>query len=151
MKGPLKLMLSLGYSQGKSTIKWNPTAYKKYEYGHLRLWYIKLTLCKRFLNWNKILCLKKVVTGKPTFFVIDVFCAYRSILTMAFDMAVLYGNDAFSILVLSTKKWYYSYLKKIFIFQKICFIVKVLKSFQISTDCHIKTCQHANLPNGVLF
>ena len=29
----------------------------------------------------------------------------------------------------------------VFIFQKICFKVKVLKTFKISTDCHIKTCR----------
>ena len=149
MEGSLRLMLSSGYSQGKSTVKWNPAAYKKYEYGHLGLWYVKLTLCKRFLNWNKILSLKKVVTGEPSFFVIDEFCTHRSILTLAFDMAVLYGNDSVSILVLSNKKRHSSYLKKIFTFQKICF--KVLKLFKISTDCHMKTCQHANLSNGGLF
>ena len=31
-------------------------------------------------------------------------------------MAVLYGNDAFSISVLSTKKWYSSFFKKDFRF-----------------------------------
>ena len=57
-------------------------------------------------------------------------------------MAVLYGNDAFSILVLSTKKRYSSFLKKVFVFQKIYFKVKVLKTFKIFTDCHKK---HADL------
>ena len=56
-------------------------------------------------------------------------------------MEVLYGNDAFSILMLSTEKQYSSFLKKVFVFQKIYFKVKVLKTFKISTDCHIKTCQ----------
>ena len=56
-------------------------------------------------------------------------------------MAVLYGNDAFSILVLSTKKLCSSFFKKVFVFQKICFKVKVLKMLKISTDCQIKTCQ----------
>ena len=37
-----------GYSQGKSTLKLNSSAYEKYEYGHLGCWYIKLTLFKRF-------------------------------------------------------------------------------------------------------
>ena len=32
--------------------KINSSAYKKYEYWYLDRWYIKLTLCKRFLNWN---------------------------------------------------------------------------------------------------
>ena len=56
-------------------------------------------------------------------------------------MAALYGIDAFSILVLSTEKRYSSYLKKVFVFQKICFKVKVLKSFKTFTDCRIKTCR----------
>ena len=55
-------------------------------------------------------------------------------------MAVLYGNDVLPILVLLTKKWYSSFLKKVSIFRKICFKVKVLKSFKISSACHIKTC-----------
>ena len=56
-------------------------------------------------------------------------------------MAVLNGNDAFSILVLSTKKRYSSFLKKAFDFQKVCFKVKVLKTFKFSTDFRIKTCR----------
>ena len=60
---------------------------------------------------------------------------------MASDMVVLYGNDAFSLLVLSTKKRYSSFLKKVFVFQKICFKVKVLKTFETFTDYHIKTCR----------
>ena len=54
-------------------------------------------------------------------------------------MAVLYENDVFSILVLSTKKLFSSFLKKVFVFQKIYFNVKVLKTFKISADCHMKT------------
>ena len=46
-------------------------------------------------------------------------------------MKVLYGNDAFSILVLSTKKEYSSFLKNVFVFQKIYFKVKLLKTFKI--------------------
>ena len=53
-------------------------------------------------------------------------------------MAVLYGNDAFPILVLSAKKWYSIFLKKPFVFKKICCKVEVLKTFDISTDHHIK-------------
>ena len=43
-----------------------------------------------------------------------------------------------SILVLSTKKGYSSFLKSVYVFQKIYFKVKVLKSFKIPSDCHIK-------------
>ena len=56
-------------------------------------------------------------------------------------MAVLYGNDAFSILVFSIKKWYSNILKKIFVFQKNRFKVKVSKTFKISADCHMKICR----------
>ena len=62
-------------------------------------------------------------------------------LTLASDMVVLYRSDAFSILVLSTKIRYSSVLKKSFVFQNIFFKVKVLKTFKISTDSHIKTCR----------
>ena len=47
----------------------------------------------------------------------------------------------FSILVVSTKKRYSSFLKKVFVFQKICFKVKVLETFENVPDCHIKTCR----------
>ena len=101
---------------------------------------------KRFLNWNKVFLFffKKVNTGKGQNSVLcNRFILYSlfSVLTLAFDMAVLYGNDAFSILVLSTKKRYFSSLKKVFVFQKIFFKIRVLKSFKMSTDCHVKTCR----------
>ena len=54
-------------------------------------------------------------------------------------MAVFYENDAFSVLLLSTEKRYPGFLKKVFVFQKIYFKVKVLKSFKIFTDYHGKT------------
>ena len=57
-------------------------------------------------------------------------------------MAVLYGYDAFSILVFSAKKRYSGFLKKVFVFQKICFKVKVLKTLKVSTDCHINKCRY---------
>ena len=44
-----------------------------------------------------------------------------------------------SILALSTKKRYSSFLKSLH-FQKIYFKAKVLKLFKISSDCHIKAC-----------
>ena len=55
------------------------------------------------------------------------------------DRTVLYGNVAFLILALSTKKSYSSFLEKVFILQNICFKVKILKMFQISSDSYIKT------------
>ena len=62
----------------------------------------------------------KGVTGKNPFFLIGSFCTHHSI------MVVLYGNDALSILMLSTKKRDSSFLKKVLVFQKICFKTKVL-------------------------
>ena len=53
----------------------------------------------------------KVVTCKTAIFVVTILF----VLTSASDMAVLYENDAFSILVLSTKKRYSSFFKKVFV------------------------------------
>ena len=61
------------------------------------------------------------------FFVIDPFCAFiLFILILAFDKAILYGNVALSIIVLSTIKRYSSFLKMVLVFLKTCFNVKVL-------------------------
>ena len=82
----------------------------------------------------------KVITGKTPFFVTGLFCTSHSIfLTLASDRGALYGNVAFSILVLSTKDRHSSFLKKVCIFQKIYLKVKVWKTFKISNNCHIKT------------
>ena len=79
----------------------------------------------------------KVVNGKTPFFVIDPFCTLHP--TLASDRAVLSGNVVFSFLVLTINKRYSSFLRKVCVIQKICFKAKVLKTFQISSDCHIKT------------
>ena len=50
-------------------------------------------------------------------------------------MTVLYGNDALSTLVLSTKKQYSSFLKKVFIFQNIS--LKVVRSSQAAIPVSI--------------
>ena len=55
-------------------------------------------------------------------------------------MAVLYGIDAFSILVPSTKKRYSSILKKAVVFQKICFKSESIENVQ-NVHCHIKACR----------
>ena len=59
---------------------------------------------------------------------------------MSSDRAILYEYVAFLIFILSTKKRYSSFLKKVFVSQEICFKVKALNTFKISSDCHIKTC-----------
>ena len=53
-------------------------------------------------------------------------------------LLIWYRNHAFSVFVLSTQKMYPSFMKKVFVFQKISFKVKLLKLLKISTDCHIK-------------
>ena len=63
------------------------------------------------------------------------------VLTLVFDTAVLYGNVAFSIVILLSKKRYSNFLEKGFVFKKICFKVKVMQTFKISSDYHIKACQ----------
>ena len=79
----------------------------------------------------------EVVTGKNLFFVIGPFWTHHSIgLNISFWYGSFAWNGAFSAIVLSTKKRYASFLKKMFIFDKICFKVRVLK-----TVCRIKTCQ----------
>ena len=73
---------------------------------------------------------KKYLLAK--LFVIGPFCIPYSFffLTLASDRTVLYENDRFSILVLSTEKWKFNFLKKIFLFQKICFKIKGIENVQ---------------------
>ena len=114
--------------------KRTPALIKKYEYGNLGCWDIKSTLSNRFLNWNKIFKKMKLLLAKlRSLWYVHFILTILFVLTLASDVAVLYRNDAFSILVLSTKKHYPS-------FSKIYFEVKALKTFKISTDCRIKTC-----------
>ena len=52
--------------------------------------------------------------------------------------SIFYGNVALSFVVLWAKKQYSSFLRKVLAFRKTCFKVKVLKTFKIPSDCHIK-------------
>ena len=77
------------------------------------------------------------------FFVIRSFCTpYFVCLNLGFDRAVLYGSIVFSVLVNSTKKGYFSFLKKVFVFPKICLKIDIFKPFKIPSDSHIKTRQY---------
>ena len=84
----------------------------------------------------------KGVHGKTLFFWQGQFCTPHSIclLTLVFDKTFLYENVTFSILILSSKKRYSSFLKKHLVFQKTCFKVKVMKLLKISGDYHVTTC-----------
>ena len=95
---------------------------------------------KGVLKLKQIFQKNKVVTGKTPLFVIGPF-SILFVLTLASDRTVLNGNGVFSVLLVSTKKGYSSFLKKAFVLQKICFKVKVLNTFETFTDCHIKTCR----------
>ena len=56
-------------------------------------------------------------------------------------MAILYGNDAFSILVLPTKKQYSSFLKKGF-----CFPENLFQSWSIDNVQNVHWLSHKNMP-----
>ena len=71
--------------------------------------------------------------------------------TLAFGRVVLYGNVSLSFVELWTKKWSSSFLRKVLVFQKSCFKVKVLKRFKILNDSHVKTYNVAHLVNIKLF
>ena len=58
-----------------------------------------------------------------------------------FIITILFVLTLVSDRVVSTKKRYSSFLRKVFVSQKICFKAKVLKKFETFTDCHIKTCR----------
>ena len=51
------------------------------------------------------------------------------------------GNDVLSILVVSTKKRCSSFLKKVFVFQKTCFKVEVLKGSHLMSHKNMSISQ----------
>ena len=66
-------------------------------------WYMKSTLYKRLLNWNKIFkIIKQLLAKLCSLWWVHFVLTILFILKLASDMAVLYGNDEFSILVLSS-------------------------------------------------
>ena len=66
------------------------------------------------------------------------FTPQSTYLNIAFGKEVLHGNVAFSVAVFSSEKWYSSFLKKVLVFQKTCFKIKVLKTLKISSNFYIK-------------
>ena len=80
------------------------------------------------------------------------FCNFKSILISNLllenlgTLRILTGKkhpkiDVFSILVVSAKKRYSSFLEKVFVFLNVWIKVNVLKTSKTSTDCEIKTCR----------
>ena len=82
----------------------------------------------------------KVVAAKTPFFVIGQFYTPPSIcLNIEFwQSSFVWECCAF---ILSIFKRYSSYLKRLCVFQKICFKIKEMKTFKTSSDCHVKTWQ----------
>ena len=69
--------------------------------------YINQLFIKEVLKLKQNLKQNKVVIGRTPFFLIGPFViTILFVLTLASDMAVLHGGDAFPVLVLSTKKGY---------------------------------------------
>ena len=84
----------------------------------------------------------KLVTGKTPFFAIGPFFTHHSIcLNTDFWYCILYGNNAFSIFMLSTKKHYSSFLKK-----KICFPENLFQSWSIENVQNVHWLSHKNMP-----
>ena len=99
---------------GKKTPKWNSSASEQYEYEHLGCWYIKSTLYKRFLNWNKIFKkIKRLLAKLHSLWYVHFVLPIPFVLILASDGAVLYHNITFSILALLTIKCF-RYLENLF-------------------------------------
>ena len=94
-------------------------------------WSSRIMVFKLKQNFRK----NKVVTGKTL----------KNVLKLTSDKADLYGSVAFSILVRSTEKQSSSFSKRVFVFQKTCFKVTVLKTFKISSKR--KRCLNAGRSN----
>ena len=61
---------------------------------------------------------------------------FQSVLPLAFDRTVLYENVTLSFAVRWTKKWYSGFLRKVLVFQKTNFKIKVLKTFKTAWFSH---------------
>ena len=87
-----------------------------------------------------------MVTGKTPFFVIDLFCTPHSI---CFSIGLWQGSFIWKYygFNLSTfnLKLYSSFLKRVFVFQKVCFKLRVVTMLKISSDYHINAWSKANL------
>ena len=125
----------LGILTRKKMPKWNSSANEQYEYEYLGRWYIKSTLYKRFLSWNKIFKKMKLVTGKTSFLAIGPFCAPHSTwLNIGFRR----GSFVSQYYIFNLSTFNYKTLIRAFwkIFRK--FVLNILETFKIFCDCHIK-------------
>ena len=97
------------------------------------------------LYWSSM---KDLPADKPSFMKAWIITV-AGIFTVSFTWKPLFGlpyltdqflcvNVALSILILAIKKRYSSFLKRVCVFQKICFKIKILKTHKTSSDCYIK-------------
>ena len=115
----------------------------KYEYELFGDWCIKSTLYTRFLNWNKIFERKK-----NSYLQNSVLCA-TSVLYSPFSLSSHWPlREQYCMEMLCFQSDYFQlkngtpvFCKGFCVFQKICFKVKVPKTFKISSHYHIKTCR----------
>ena len=78
---------------------------------------------------------------EKSIFVIGLFRTPHST-CLNINRVVLCGNVPVSFVALWTKKQFSSFFfKKVLVFKKTCFEVKILKTFKILSACHIKTCR----------
>ena len=111
-------------------------------------WHIISTIYKRPVNWNWIIQMK-LSSSKTPLFMIGPFCPPYSIcLNTGFWRWIFYGNVAFSIIVLSTKKKILLFCKKGFRFLENLFQSQNIENRQISSDL---TWKYADIFNGGLF
>ena len=99
-------------------------------------------ICKKFHpgKAGSFFCTAEILLCRDKIFLVIASACLSGWKTLACDSQVLYGNVALSFVVLWTKKQYSSFLRKVLVFQKTCFKVKVLKTFN-NPQCHIKTYQ----------
>ena len=117
-------MISLNFGSNKSYSEHAQTN-KKYLH-EIKIFKVKFSICNFFWNISIGLNIK-----------ISILFA----LTLAFERAVLYENVASLFVVHWIIKHCSSFLRKVLVFQKIYFKIRVLKTFKISNDYHIKTCR----------
>ena len=96
---------------------------------------IKLFKELKFSSFNKLFSKRNYIHFS---FQTPLINRTQFVLILASDRTVLYRSVAYSILLLSIKMKYPSFLKKFSLLEKSCFKAKALKKFKISSDCHLK-------------
>ena len=99
----------------------------------------------RFLNRHKIFKKNKVVTGKTLFFVIGPFCSHHfTCLNIGFWYDSFEWKWYFFNLSAFNEKTVLQFFEKGFRFPE-----NLFQTFNVFTDCHIKTCRYLK-PSAIL-